>query len=89
MEENPRKLEKKKILIAILVGVLIVFVIPVKSTRDDGGTKVYMSMLYKVVRRSELNPEYIKEVEEQGHSNKERSLTSTDVYIFPFNFFAE
>lgn len=89
MSNNPRKLEKKKILISVLVGVLIVFLIPIKSTLDDGGTKVYMSMLYKVVCHHEFNPEYIKEVQEQGYSNKERHLTGTDVYIFPFNFFAE
>ncbi len=89
MGENLRKLEKKKILLAVLIGLLIVFMIPIKTTRKDGGTKVYMSMFYKVVRHHEMNPEYERELQEQGYSNKERFLTGTDVYIFPFNFFAE
>ncbi|MDE7210913.1 MAG: hypothetical protein K2O03_05640 [Lachnospiraceae bacterium] len=89
MDKNPRKLEKKKILIAVLVGLFIVFMIPIKTTLKDGGTKVYMSMFYKVVCRHAINPEYEQELQEQGYSNKERYLTGTDVYIFPFHFFAE
>lgn len=89
MDENPRRLEKKKILIAVLIGLLIVFMIPIKTTLKDGGTRIYMSMFYKIVCHRALNPEYDRDLQEQGYSNKERYLTGTDVYIFPFNFFRE
>lgn len=81
-----KKKEPKKILIAVLIGVLIVFLIPIKTTLKDGGTKIYMSMFYKVICWHQINDEYVNEMETEGASDKEPFLTGTDVYIFPFNF---
>lgn len=80
-----KKREPKKVLIAILIGILIVFMIPIKRVRNDGGTKEYTSMFYKVIIWHMINEEYF---EEDGSSDEEPFLTGTEVLLFPTHFFA-
>ena len=45
---------KKTKIILIVIGVLILLVIPIKTTLDDGGTVEYKALLYKVSKVSRL-----------------------------------
>lgn len=66
----------KKVKIALIVlAVLIILVVPIKSTKDDGGTVVYNSLTYKIIDWHEENITY-----ESGYK------TGRDVYFFPKNF---
>lgn len=68
-------MNKKLKITLIILAVLIILVIPIKSTKDDGGTVVYNSLTYKIIDWHEENITY-----------KDGYKTGRDVYFFPKNF---
>lgn len=66
---------KKTKIILIVIAVLIILVIPIKATLDDGGTVVYNALTYKIIDWHEENIAY-----QDGYK------TGRDVYFFPANF---
>ena len=68
-------MNKKLKITLIIIAILIILVIPIKSTKDDGGTVVYNSLTYKIIDWHEENITY-----EDGYK------TGRDVYFFPKNF---
>lgn len=68
-------MNKKLKITLIILAVIIILVVPIKSTKDDGGTVVYNSLTYKIIDWHEENITY-----EDGYK------TGRDVYFFPKNF---
>ncbi len=64
---------KKKLLIAILI--LIILLVPIKSTYLDGGTVTYSSLIYKIIKWKKLDFFY-----EDGYKR------GTEIHLFPTNF---
>ena len=75
MEEKPKKKLGKKIWIPIVVLVLLaVLFVPVSGVMDDGGTRVYSALTYKVVKWHRML------------GMGEDYYDATRVYVFPNNF---
>ncbi len=75
MEEKPKKKLSKKIWIPVVVlVVLAVLFVPVSGVMDDGGTKVYSALTYKVIKWHRLL------------GMGEGYYDATRVYLFPKNF---
>jgi len=75
MEEKPKKKLSKKLWIPVIVLVLLaVLFVPVQGVMDDGGTKVYSALTYKVIKWHRLL------------GMGEDYYDATRVYIFPNNF---
>ena len=75
MEEKPKKKLSKKLWIPVIVLVLLaVLFVPVQGVMDDGGTKVYSALTYKVIKWHRLL------------GMGEDCYDATRVYLFPKNF---
>ena len=60
----------------ITIGLFIVVILfPIKFVFKDGGTKVYQSMIYKVIYWNRLNDNYL-----------DGFKTGREIHLFPFNF---
>ena len=66
---------KKNKIILLIIGIVIILLIPIRTTLDDGGTVVYNSLTYKIIDWHEENITYI-----EGYK------TGRNVYLFPNNF---
>ena len=64
---------KKRIIIVLIILLILLF--PIKNTYLDGGSKEYVSLIYKVIKWNRLNNNY-----EGGYK------IGTEVHLFPFNF---
>ena len=53
-------MNKKLKILLIVLAVIIILVIPIKSTKDDGGTVVYNSLTYKIINWHEENITYVE-----------------------------
>ena len=73
MEEKPKKKLSKKLWIPVAVLVLLaVLFVPVSGVMDDGGTRVYSALTYKIVKWNRLDGLV--------------RVKKTEVYFFPDNF---
>ena len=73
MEEKPKKKLGKRLWIPIVVLVLLaVLFVPVPGVMDDGGTRVYSALTYKIVKWNRLDGLV--------------RVKKTEVYFFPDNF---
>ena len=71
----------KRLIILGLALVLILFLpIPI-GTLDDGGTRIYASLTYKIVKWNRLTSVYV-----DGNIEKIDTYSKTSVYFFPDNF---
>ena len=74
---------KKGIIIGIIVVVLLVLFLPVpKGTYDDGGTRDYCALTYKIVVWNKL----LVEVNEDGSAGEFYTYRKTSVFWIPDNF---
>ena len=74
---------KKGIIIFIIVVVLIVLFLPIsKGTYDDGGTRDYHALTYKIVVWNKL----IDEANTDGSVGEVYKYHKTSVFWFPDNF---
>ena len=61
----------------ITIGLFIVVILfPIKFVFKDGGTKVYQSMIYKVIYWNRLNDNYL-----------DGFKAGREIHLFPFNFY--
>lgn len=76
---------KKKAVIIVsftMVVILLVLFLPIyKGSYDDGGTKEYGALLYKIVVWNKLQ----SEMNEDGSGEKTNLYQKTSVYWFPNN----
>lgn len=63
---------KKRWWIFIIILVVILLIFPVRKVANDGGTIVYSSPLYKVIKWNRMR-------------SYEENKTGTEVYFFPEN----
>lgn len=74
---------KKGIIIGIIIVVLLILFLPVlKGTYEDGGTRDYCALTYKIVV---WNKEIV-EVNEDGSGGEVNTYHKTSVFWFPDNF---
>jgi len=75
---------KKTVMLAliIVVAILILFLPIPLGTYDDGGTKVYSALTYKIVAWHRLQTEY----DEEGDISEINYYQKTSVFFFPDNF---
>ena len=74
---------KKGIIIGIIFVVLLVSFLPIPNgTYQDGGTRVYCALTYKIVVWNKL----IAEVNEDGSAGEVNTYHRTSVFWFPDNF---
>lgn len=74
---------RKKILIVIIIVVFIILFLPIpKGTYDDGGTREYSALTYKIVEWNKL----IAEVNEDGSVGEVNRYHKTSIFWFPNNF---
>jgi len=66
---------KKKRLIILMAIILIISLIPIPMTAEDGGTKTYTAVLYKIIV-------WHKIIDDNSGDYK----TGTEIYFFPNNF---
>ena len=73
---------KKGIIIGIIVVVLLVLFLPIpKGTSQDGGTRDYDALLYKVVVWNKIQVE----LNEDGSGGETQIFHKTSVFWFPDN----
>lgn len=74
---------KRTIVICIIIVVLLVLFLPIpKGTYDDGGTRDYCALTYKIVVWNKL----IAEVNEDGSGGEVSKYHKTSVFWIPDNF---
>ena len=74
---------RKKTLIVIIVVLLLVLFIPIpRGTYDDGGTRDYCALTYKIVAWNKL----VAEVNEDGSVGEVNRYKNSSVFWFPNNF---
>lgn len=67
----------KKRYLFITIGLFIIVILfPIRFVFKDGGTKVYQSMIYKIINWNRLNDNYL-----------DGFKTGKEIHLFPFNFY--
>ena len=75
---------KKGIIVGIIVVVLLVLFLPIpKGTYNDGGTRDYCALTYKIVVWNKL---IIAEAKENGSAGEAYTYRKTSVFWIPDNF---
>lgn len=70
------------IIAVIIICILLVMFLPIPiGTYDDGGTRAYNALTYKIVVWNKL----IAELNEDGSVNKTETYHKTSVFWFPDN----
>ena len=76
-------MKKKTIIILIIAAVLLIMFLPFKSsTYEDGGTRDYRALTYRVVVWNKL----IAEVNDDGSAGQVNAYHKTSVFWIPDNF---
>lgn len=76
---------KKSIIIGIVIVLLVVLFLPFAYGKyDDGGTKTYTSLTYRVVKWNKYVVNY-NELDKNGEPMIE-TYSKTSVFLFPNNF---
>lgn len=76
---------KKKIIIPIVIVIALALVLffPIKQvTYDDGGTREYAALTYKIIKWNR----YVSVYNEDGDMERVDKYTETSVYWLPDNF---
>ena len=75
---------KKRIIIPaiIVIALLLVLFLPVPRVYDDGGTREYTALTYKIVKWNKLVSVY----NEDGDMERIDTYTNTSVYWLPDNY---
>ena len=76
---------KKKIIISavIIIALVLVLFLPIKQvTYNDGGTREYASLTYKIVKWNR----FVSVYNEEGDIERIDTYTDTSVYWLPDNF---
>ena len=74
---------KRIIVICIIIVVLLVLFLPIsKGTYDDGGTRDYCALTYRIVVWNKL----IAEVNEGGSAGEVHTYRKTSVFWIPENY---
>ena len=76
---------KKKIIIPVIIVIvlLLVLFLPIpQGSYDDGGTREYTALTYKIVKWNKLVTVY----NEDGDMERIDTYTNTSVYWFPDNY---
>ncbi len=75
-------MKKKKIIVIALVCLLILFLPIPRGPYDDGGTREYSALTYKIVKWSRTVSVY----DEEGTVDRVDIYRNTSIYWFPNNF---
>ena len=76
-------MKKKVIAIAAAVAILLILFLPIpRGTCDDGGTREYSALTYKIVVWNRL----VSEAGQDGSSGAVSTYHKTSVFLFPDNF---
>ena len=76
---------KKKMMIPVMIviALLLVLFLPIpQGSYDDGGTREYTALTYKIVQRKRLVSVY----NEDGEMERVDTYTNTSVYWLPDNY---
>ena len=77
-------MKKKKIIISsiIVIALLLILFVPIPRAYDDGGTRTYTSLTYKIVKWKR----YVSVYNENGAMERIDIYEDTSVYWLPDNF---
>ena len=74
-----KRSSKKKTIILVAILLLVILLLPIPATYDDGGTREWTALTYKIVRWVYLDWEY----NEDGSRDHLSIYNKTVIYFFP------